>query len=118
MITLRRLASLTALGLLAAGLAGCMHAEDSITQYFERTDKVVMSAGNANNANAAMQIIDPWPRVSANRRIASDGARMSGAYERYRDVTKVQPRPLITPPIDTSATGTSGIGAPTAGGAR
>ena len=95
-----------------------MHAEDSITQYFERTGKVVMSDGNAKEANAAIHIIDPWPRVSANRRLPTDANRMAGAYERYRDVTKQQLRPNIAPPQDLSSGGSTGGGAPTNATAR
>ena len=92
-----RLASLTMLAGLAVGLGGCMHAEDPATQYIQRSDKVTLSAGNAKDANAAIHVIDPWPRASASRRIPTDGERMAGAYERYRD-NKNPPRPIISPP--------------------
>ena len=105
MKTISRLTSLTLVTALAAGLAGCMHAEDPITQYTQRIDKITMSAGNAKDANAAIHIIDPWPRASADRRIPANGERMADAYERYRNVTKLPPRPIISPPNVIPSTG-------------
>ncbi len=99
MNTISRLTSLTLVTAFAAGLAGCNHLEDNITQYAQRTDKVTLSAGNAKDTNAAIHTIDPWPRASADRRIPANGERMAGAYERYRNVDKVSPRPMINPPI-------------------
>jgi hypothetical protein len=101
---------MTLLTALAAGLAGCMHAEDPVTQYIQRSDKVTLSAGNANEANIAIQMIDPWPRASADRRIPANGERMAGAYERYRNVDKQPPRPLLNPPT-IGTTGGGGISA-------
>ena len=105
MKTISRLTSLTLATALAAGLAGCMHAEDPVTQYTQRIDKITMSAGNAKDANAAIHIIDPWPRASADRRIPANGERMAGAHERYRNVDKVPPKPMINPPNVTASTG-------------
>src|SRR5471030_3042829 len=105
MNTIIRLTSLTLVTALAAGLAGCMHAEDNVTQYVQRSDKITLSAGNAKDANAAIHIIDPWPRASADRRIPANGERMAGAYERYRNVDKTPPRPLINPPNVLPSTG-------------
>jgi type IV pilus biogenesis protein CpaD/CtpE len=116
MTPIGRLTGLTILAAFAAGLAGCMHTEDPITQYSERTDKLTMSAGNSNDSNVAIQMIDPWPRVSANRQIPTDGSRMAGAYERYRDVTKLPPRPQITPPMVMGGSTGSGAGAGAGGG--
>src|SRR5476649_1429560 len=109
MNTIIRLTSLTLVTALAAGLAGCMHAEDPVTQYVQRTDKITLSAGNAKDANAAIHIIDPWPRASADRRIPANGERMAGAYERYRNVDKIPaPRPVtLYPPNTTPSTSAS-----------
>jgi ABC-type uncharacterized transport system auxiliary subunit len=105
MTSISRLTSLTLLTALATGLAGCMHAEDPVTQYIQRSDKVTLSAGNANQANLAIHMVDPWPRASADRRIPANGQRMSDTYERYRDVTKVPPRPVLNPPNVSPSTG-------------
>jgi hypothetical protein len=119
MTSIGRLTRLTLFTVLAAGLSGCIHLEDSVTQYVDRTDKVTVSAGNAKDSNVAIHMIDPWPRVSANRRLETNAARMAGAYERYRDVSKVQPRPVITPPMSvSSSSSSSGGGVPASGGAR
>jgi hypothetical protein len=104
MTSISRLTSLTLLTALATGLAGCMHAEDPVTQYVQRSDKITLSAGNAKSANAAIHIIDPWPRASADRRIPANGERMAGAHERYRNVDKPSPRPILNPPNVTPST--------------
>jgi len=98
MSSISRLTSLALLTALAVVLAGCMHAEDPITQYTKRADTITLSAGNAAATNEAIQTIDPWPRASANRNIPGNGERMAGAYERYRNVDKVPPRPMLNPP--------------------
>lgn len=115
MTTIGRLTRILLLTALGAGLAGCLHLEDSITQYTERSDKVVLSTGNAKDANVAMHMIDPWPRSSADRRLPAEGQRMVGAVERYRDPNKQPPQPpRITPP-QVQGAGTSASGSTTAG---
>jgi hypothetical protein len=44
------------------------------------------------------QMVDPWPRESANRNIAFNGNKMESAFERYRTNKVIPPR----------GTGTSG----------
>jgi hypothetical protein len=70
--------------------------DDPFAQYFERREGVSVGAGNAKSINSATHIIDPWPRNVGNTRIPGDGQRMTGAIERYRDVTKL---PQAVPPI-------------------
>jgi hypothetical protein len=53
-------------------------------QYLNRTDTITTSAGDDQDVNAALQIIDPWPRHASNRRIPGNGERLSGAVQRYR----------------------------------
>jgi hypothetical protein len=116
MTMISRLASLTLSALLTAGFAAVAQADDPnwdpVTQYIQRSDKITLGAGNANAANAAIHVINPWPRGASNRQIPANGERMSGAYERYRDVSKQPPRPLINPP-----TVSAGGGAASGGGA-
>src|SRR5262245_36707872 len=109
-----RLLSLTALGAMVIGLGGCMHAADPIAQYVERSDKIVLSSGDAKDANAAIHVLDPWPKTSANRHIPADGQRMATAHERYRDVSKQAPMVIIRAPSVSSG---GGAGAGGAGGA-
>ena len=63
--------------------------DDPFEDYFQRKNGVTLGAGNAKEVNSATHIIDPWPRYVGNRRIPGNGDRMSGAIERYRDVTKI-----------------------------
>ena len=58
--------------------------ETTFDQYFQRSDTITLSAGNAKEVNAAIHVIDPWPRHSRYRRIPANGARMTGAIQRYR----------------------------------
>ena len=85
MKTLAALALATLVGSLATG-GGCWAGdyETTFDQYFRRSDTITPSAGNAKEVNAAIHVIDPWPRYSGNRRIHANGARMTGAIQRYR----------------------------------
>jgi len=71
--------------------------QDFFGQYIQRSDTITLGAGNAKDANAATHVIDPWPPYVGNRRIPGNGERMSGAVERYRDVSKIPsaPRPMV-----------------------
>ena len=80
--------------------------DDPFAQYFERKDGVTVGAGNSKAVNSATHVIDPWPRYVGNMRIPGDGQRMSGAIERYRDVTKL---PLAPAPIATEYDKTTNI---------
>ena len=109
MITIGRLTSLTILTAMATSLGGCLYLEDNLTQYAQRSDKLTLSAGNAQATNEAVQMIDPWPPASANRRIPTNGERVAGAIERYRNVDKAPPKPTISPP-GVLITGSTAIG--------
>jgi hypothetical protein len=97
---------------LLAGLA-CTPAaawdQDPFAQYLRRSDSITSSAGDAKSTNSVTHIIDPWPPYVGNRRIPGNGQRMSGAVERYRDVSKLPnaPKP-IAPIFDTAGGGTGG----------
>lgn len=71
--------------LLAATLGGCSDL------YFDRRETIVPSAGDAVAANQVTQMVDPWPRSSANRDIAFSGEKMQSAVERYRTNRVIQP---------------------------
>jgi hypothetical protein len=83
--------------LLAAMLAGCSDL------YYDRRDTVSFAAGDAVATARATQTIDPWPRASAERRIAANGVVVQSAVERYRTCQVIQPR-------GTSSSGTGGYG--------
>ena len=69
---------------------GAVHAddydwEDIFAPYRQRIDTATTSSGDAQNVNAATQIITPWPRNVLNRRIPGDGSRMVEAVKAYRE---------------------------------
>src|SRR5882724_2612825 len=68
------------------GLAG----NDEIDRYYQRSDTITLSAGDAKQANAVTHTINPWPAYVGDRRIVSDARRAVGAIARYRSGT--QPR--------------------------
>ena len=90
-----RLARAAALGLAFAMLGACSKG------YLDRRDTIALSAGDANASNIATQMVDPWPRESANRNIAFNGQKMQSAVERYRNNQ-------VTPPKATSTSSTYG----------
>src|SRR5437660_1339640 len=103
------------LAALAAGV-GCSSAlawdQDPFGQYLQRSDTVTLDAGNAKSTNSVTHVIDPWPPYVGNRRIPGNGERLSGAVERYRDVSKL---PLAPKPIVPLLDQTPGLGAGAAG---
>jgi len=62
---------------LATSLAAC-------SEYLDRRETISLNGGNALASNQATQVVDPWPRASANRNIVFNGERMQSAIERYR----------------------------------
>ena len=83
--TLRTLA----LALLLAALAGC-------AEYLDRRETISLGGGDSVAADKVSQMVDPWPRDSANRNIAFDGAKMETAVERYRTNRVISPRGIGT----------------------
>src|SRR5260370_16975326 len=61
------------------GLAG----NDEMDRYFQRSDTITLSAGDAKQANAVTHTINPWPRNVGDRRIAYDARRVGAAVTRY-----------------------------------
>ena len=56
---------------------------DEMDRYFQRSDTITLSAGDAKQANAVTHTINPWPRNVGDRRIATDARRVGGAVTRY-----------------------------------
>lgn len=73
-----------ALAVLAAALGAC-------SEYTDRRDLISLQGGNAVQTNKVTQMVDPWPRVSADRNIAFNGVVMGSAFERYRTGRVIQP---------------------------
>ena len=65
-------------------LAGC-------SEYLDRRDTIALSGGNAVATDKVTQMVDPWPRDSANRNIAFNGEKMQSAFERYRTNKVIPP---------------------------
>ena len=74
------------------GLAG----NDEMDRYFQRSDTLTLSAGDAKQANAVTHTIHPWPSYVGDRRIVAEAAKTRGAIVRYRSGTQPRdPLPLI-----------------------
>ena len=74
-----------ALAAVLAMLAGC-------SEYLDRRDTLALASGNAVATNRVTHMVDPWPRDSANRDIAFNGAKLESAIERYRTNKVIPPR--------------------------
>lgn len=61
------------------GLAG----HDEMDRYFQRSDTLTMTAGDAKQVNAVTHTIHPWPRNVGDRRIAYDARRVGAAVTCY-----------------------------------
>jgi len=62
------------------GLAG----NDEMDRYFQRSDTITLSAGDAKQVNAVTHTINPWPSYVGDRRIIVEAARTRGAIVRNR----------------------------------
>ena len=78
-----------ALATVLAVLGGC-------SEYLDRRDPIAKSGGNAVATNVVTHMVDPWPRESANRNIAFNGAKIESAFERYRSNKVITPRGIGT----------------------
>jgi len=78
-----------AFGALFAALGGC-------SEYLDRSDNITRLSGNAVATNMMTQMVDPWPRESANRNIAFNAAKMETAFERYRANRVIAPHGIGT----------------------
>jgi len=87
------------------GLAG----HDEVDRYFQRSDTITMSAGDAKQVNAATHTINPWPPNVGDRRIVYDARRVGAAVTRYGSST----RPLDQLPDMGDATKAMGQPPPT-----
>jgi hypothetical protein len=74
------------------GLAG----DDEMERYYQRSDQITLSAGDAKQANAVTHTIHPWPADVGDRRIVSQAQKTQGAIVRYRNGTPPRdPLPAI-----------------------
>jgi hypothetical protein len=77
----------------ALALAGLLA---SCSEYLDHRDTVSLNGGNAVAQNKIVQMVDPWPRESANRNIAHNGYVMESAMTRYRNGQVIAPRGTTT----------------------
>jgi hypothetical protein len=66
-----------ALALLLSAVTGC-------SEYLDRRDTIALGAGDAIASDAVTEMVDPWPRVAAQRNIGFNGDRMESAVQRYK----------------------------------
>ena len=76
--------------LFGTAVAGCSEI------YYDRRESVALSAGDAVATNKVTQMVDPWPRHSANNRLAFDGERMQAAAQRHRQGKSITPVNVTT----------------------
>jgi hypothetical protein len=71
-------------------LGGCygLYGHDEVDRYFQRSDTITMSAGDAKQVNAVTHTINPWPSYVGDRRIATDARRTGEAVKRYSTTTR------------------------------
>ena len=71
-------------------LGGCygVAGHDEVDRYFQRSDTITMSAGDAKQVNAVTHTIHPWPRYVGDTRIATDARRVGKAVTRYGNTTR------------------------------
>ena len=66
------------------GLAG----HDEVDRYFQRSDTITLSAGDAKQTNAVTHTIHPWPHYVGDRRIVTDARRTGSAVTRYSNTQR------------------------------
>jgi hypothetical protein len=77
-----------AIGVLAASLLSVLSAQafdDPFNDYLQRSDTILLGAGNASDTNAAIHTITPWPPNAFHTRIPAEGRNAVDSVERmYR----------------------------------
>lgn len=113
---MKAIAAVPAIALLlyAGPAARAADVDDIAAPYLQRTDSIAAGAGNAKAVNTVTHMLDPWPPYAGNRRIPGNGQRMSGAVERYRDVSKQTQVPATLAPASVGQAASSGNAAPSA----
>src|SRR5436190_6805854 len=71
------------LALITIGSCNGLAGHDEMDRYFQRSDTITLSAGDAKQTNAVTHTIHPWPPYVGDRRIATDARRTGGAIARY-----------------------------------
>ena len=73
------------LGLVAAAIlpyeCSAQVLDNPFSQYLQRDIRIAPDGGNANDSNAAIHTIDPWPRYARHTRIPGNGQEAVGAVQ-------------------------------------
>ena len=69
--------------LMPLALIFVLTAMSGCSEYLSRRDAISPVAGDAVATDAMTEMVDPWPRASAQRNIGFDGQRMENAVQRY-----------------------------------
>ena len=92
----------------SAALAGDQSFEDFFGSYFHRSDTIALSAGDAKAVNAMSEMRTPWPPYVKDRGLPANGARMTGAIQRYEDVRRLREAAPTLSPESINPSGFSG----------
>ena len=84
--------------------------DDPFSDYLQRSDTILLGAGNAKDTNAAIHTITPWPPYVGNTHIPIDGRRSVGAVEQMHRIPNPFERQGAQRSIG-NAEGTSGAAA-------
>jgi hypothetical protein len=76
------------LAVLSLGACNGLAGDDEMERYYQRSDSIALSAGDAKQANAVTHTINPWPKGVGDRRIVYDARRVGGAVGRYSSTTR------------------------------
>jgi hypothetical protein len=119
----------------ALSLGGCygLYGNDEMDRYFQRSETITMSAGDAKEVNATTHMITPWPRYVGDRRIAYSARRTGAAVTRYGNTSRPvdqlpdegdptramgQPPPTVQDVNVTGLAGSGGVAVPVGGPTR
>ena len=76
------------LAIVSLGACNGLWGDDEMERYYQRSDTITLSAGDAKQTNAVTHTINPWPRYVGDRRIITDARRMGAAVSRYSTTTR------------------------------
>lgn len=99
-----------ALGPALAVLVGLSAASPAFADpydYRDRRDAITSSAGEANAANIATHMVNPWPPYVRDSRIGVDGRRAGLGITRYQLNQSIPPKGLENAPVQAGGSGAS-----------
>jgi hypothetical protein len=95
------------LGLAGAAIlpyeCGAQVLDNPFSEYLQRDVRITPGGGDANDTNAAIHTIDPWPRYARHTRIPGNGRESAGAVS---NMYATEPNALTAGQSTTSSTTT------------